>query len=98
MKYSNLALLFIALSVVTGCKKQNLRGKTTPSKDGKTYFAVADNNGGGCGPIYVDGKPWTLKLNEPGPITPGAHKIKCGEEVEFQVPNGVIFSFDYWGP
>ncbi|MBV9072753.1 MAG: hypothetical protein JOZ10_03895 [Acidobacteria bacterium] len=77
---------------------RDLRGSYTGSRDGKSYLIVADDNGGGCGPIEVDGKIWAYAKGTPGPIGPGWHHIKCGEEIEFRVPAGVVYSFDYWGP
>jgi hypothetical protein len=40
--------LFFALAL-TGCDDGYLRGSVTPSKDGLTYLAVIDDNGGHCG-------------------------------------------------
>jgi hypothetical protein len=87
-----------------GCDDGHLRGAVTPSTDGKTYLAVVDDNGGECGPIYVDGRPWKKPLEEPREIRPGVHKIACepvqGDDgsISFRVPAGVVFRFDYWGP
>ena len=75
-----------------------LRGSVKKSIDGKTYLNVIDDNGGGCGPMIVDGKLWPYKINEKGLISPGVHTIKCGGEIGFEIPPGVVFSFDYWGP
>jgi hypothetical protein len=35
--------------------------------------------------------------------TPGKHTISCntaesGSEIGFEIPAGVIYRFDYWGP
>ncbi len=76
----------------------HLRGSVKPSKDGNTYLIVADDNGGGCGPIKVDGVQWPHAINEAGSIKPGIHKIACGGEIEFEIPVGTTFRFDYWGP
>jgi len=89
---------FIACIAVAGCDDGYLRGSVAPSNDGKTYLAVVDDNGGNCGPIIVDGKTWSYKINELGVISPGRHKIECGGWIEFDIPQGVVFSFDYWGP
>ncbi len=50
-----LLLLPFTIALVS-CDDSNLRGSVTISGDGKTYLAVVDDNGGGCGPIFVDGK------------------------------------------
>ena len=92
---SSALTLFITL---VGCADGHLRGAVTESKDGNTYLAVVDDNGGKCGPIFVDGKEWKYKIDQPGPISPGTHSIKCGTEIEFEIPKGVIFRFNYWGP
>ena len=75
-----------------------LRGAVKSSDDGKTYLAIIDDNGGACGPIYVDGEKWPYAIGTPGPIEPGRHTIACGTEISFEIPPGVVFSFDYWGP
>ena len=80
------------------CGDDHLRGSVKPSQDGKTYLKISNDNGGKCGDILVDGKVWNYKINEPGLIEPGMHKIFCGAEIEFEIPKGVVFSFDYWGP
>ncbi len=92
------SLAVLLLMTLSGCDKEHLRGAVKKSEDGNTYLAVVDDNGGKCGPIYVDGKEWKYKIGEPGPISPGTHFIKCGTEIEFEIPKGVIFQFNYWGP
>lgn len=76
----------------------HLRGSTTESSDGQTYLSILDDNGGGCGPILVDGQAWPHKIGVPGLIAPGIHRIECGGGLELEIPPGVIFHFDYWGP
>ena len=100
MKILRVLIAFCILNLVACTKSSNrdLRGSTTVSKDAKTYLVIADNNGGGCGPIYVDNKIWDHKLNEQGEISAGPHKIKCGTEIQFEIPTGKVFTFDYWGP
>lgn len=94
----------LRLSVVTvavflgGCGDGDLRGSTSVSKDGRTYFVVADVDGGGCGPVLVDGKPWPYPQHAAGPIQPGVHAIKICTEMPFEVAAGTTYSFDYWGP
>lgn len=81
------------------CNGDNyLRGEVKPSTNGKTYFGVIDDNGGECGPLLLDGKPWSLALGEITEIEAGEHTIHCGVSISFTVPEGVIFKFDYWGP
>ena len=75
-----------------------LRGAVAKSKDGGTYFGVADNDGGGCGQIYVDDKPWPHAPNEIAPISPGHHSIRICSEMPFEVEAGTTYLFDYWGP
>lgn len=91
-----LPLLF-AIALVA-CDDGYLRGSVTISSDGKTYLAIVDDNGGGCGPIFVDGKIWSHSIGEAGLIASGRHKIQCGGWIEFDIPEGVVFHFDYWGP
>ena len=93
--------LLLAISLCTfiaGCGDSYLRGSVEPSSDGKTYLSVVDDNGSGCGPIKIDGKIWGHPIGQPGIISPGTHVIECGGEIEFDVPAGVVFKFDYWGP
>lgn len=95
---NNIKILFsIALVGLIGCGG-HLRGKVSPSPDGKTYLAVVDDNGGGCGPIRVDGEVWPHPIGQAGLIAPGEHRIECGGEIVFTIPPGVVFQFDYWGP
>jgi hypothetical protein len=91
-------LTFAALLGCVACSKGSLRGTATPSQDGQTYLVVADDNGGHCGPIKVDGKVWPHPVGEAGPILPGHHTIQCGLDIEFDIRPGVVFKFDYWGP
>ncbi len=88
----------MAAAVLTACDDGHLRGAVTPSEDGKTYFGVIDDNGGHCGPIMLDGREWTRPIGEVAEIPPGRHTISCGAEISFDVPDGVVFLFDYWGP
>lgn len=90
----------IAITVLlTGCELGgDVHGTAKPSRDGKTYLVVMDDNGGGCGPILVDGKKWKYRINEAGPIAPGVHTIKCGGDIQFEVTAGTTYHFDYWGP
>lgn len=86
---------------LTACDDGHLRGSVVASETGKTYLAVVDDNGGKCSPIFVDGNEWHFAIGEAGQIEPGVHTIGCGATTEltsFEVPPGVVFSFDYWGP
>ena len=91
-------MLFSVLLATAGCEKRDLRGTAVPSKDGQTYLVVEDDNGGKCGPIFVDGKLWPHALHAPGAVSPGRHTIKCGTEVAFEIRPNTIFHLDYWGP
>jgi len=80
-----------------------LRGDAESSSDGRTYLLIQDDNGGLCGSILVDGEIWPHEIGVMGVIEPGLHTLGCGSladpgEVEVVVPEGVVFSFDYWGP
>ena len=82
-----------------GCSGDGeLRGAVTKSEDGGTYFGVDDDDGGGCGPIYVDGELWPHPLHSVAPIQPGKHTIKICTEMSFEVATGTTYRFDYWGP
>ncbi len=93
-------LIWLALLVMTsvGCADRDLRGSYERSSDGKTYLAILDNNGGGCGPIFLDGEEWRHPIGQAAQIEPGQHTISCGGDIGFTVPAGVIYRFDYWGP
>lgn len=99
MKRATIKFVVLAAALTLwSCDDGHLRGAVTPSKDGKTYLAVVDDNGGGCGPILVDGKLWAHEIGVSSPISPGRHTIECGGSIEFDIPQGVIYRFDYWGP
>ena len=91
-------MIVCAALLASSCGDRDLRGSFERSADGKTYLAVVDNNGGGCGPIFVDGKQWPHPIGHPAAIEPGRHTIKCGGEIGFKIPPGVVYRFDYWGP
>jgi hypothetical protein len=91
----------IAALLGAGCDDGHLRGSVAAASDNGTYLVVADDNGGGCGQIFVDGKPWPHRVGIRGSIEPGVHGISCGSpstDIKFEVPAGVVFTFDYWGP
>ncbi len=98
MKLRRLIIAWVTASAVGGCDDGYLRGSVSDSPDGATYLAVVDDNGGKCGPIRVDGIVWPHKLGEPGRVSPGHHTIECGGKISFEIPKGVVFRFDYWGP
>ena len=80
---------------------RNLRGSFKVSPDHKTYLVIEDDNAGGCDPLMIDGAKWNLKKGEAGAISAGAHKIQCGKDdsgIGFDIPDGTVFSYDYWGP
>ena len=91
-------LICLIAALSSGCDDGHLRGSVTPSDDDRTYLAVVDDNGGQCGPILVDGEKWPYAIGQPGPIEPGRHTIECGGALSFEIPAGVVYSFDYWGP
>ena len=95
---SALALALLAILATFGSESRELRGRSVPSKDGQTYLVVDDDNGGKCGPLLVDEKPWPHPIHTPGTITPGRHRIECGGWAEFNVEPATTFHFDYWGP
>jgi len=75
-----------------------LRGRYKLSGDGKTYLVIEDDNGGECGPLYVDKEEWPHGINEKGEVQPGNHGVECGTGIEILVKEGVTYYFDYWGP
>jgi hypothetical protein len=93
-----LALVFIAWLGCVACSDGNLRGTFKASGDGNTYLAIVDDNGGHCGPLTVDGIVWRHAIGDAVRIEPGHHTISCGGEIEFDIPRGVVYKFDYWGP
>ena len=95
---SLLAIVGLLLLIFYPKGKRHLRGSTEASKNGKTYLVIVDDNASACHEIKIDGKVWPHKKNEAGLISPGIHKIECGGEIEFEIPSGVIFYFNYWGP
>jgi hypothetical protein len=84
--------------LLCACSDGHLRGAVSKSTDGKTYFAVLDDNGGKCGQLKVDGVVWPHPIGKIVPFQPGEHIISCGAEIAFSVPAGVVYKFDYWGP
>ena len=86
------------------CQDRNLRGWWKKSSDGKTYLVVDDPDGSNCPPIFVDGRALAVGIGERSAIEPGEHSINCGvgsdmrQGIGFNVPAGVEYHFDYWGP
>lgn len=93
-------VLLLAWLTLSSCFREDLRGDSTRSPDGKTYLVIKDDNGGACGPMKLDDQVWPHRINEPGPITPGIHKLECGDSgsVQIEVRAGKTYHFDYWGP
>lgn len=91
-------ILLLSILAFVGCDDDYLRGEVSQSGDGKTYLSIIDDNGGQCGAIYVDGKVWPHTIGKEALISPGTHTIECGAKIEFEIPKGVVFKFDYWGP
>ena len=75
-----------------------LRGRYKPSQDNKSYLVIEDNNGGQCGPLYVNNKKWPHSVNIKGETSPGEHLIECGSSVVVNIKQGNTYYFDYWGP
>jgi hypothetical protein len=91
-------LLATAAVWLLACSERELRGSVVASPDGGTYLVVDDDNGGACGPILVDGKPWPYPIHVLGALAPGPHIIDCSGEISFALAEGTTFHFDYWGP
>lgn len=89
--------LLSTLLALYGCNTRHLRGFYKDSSDGNTYLVLVHDNGGACGPIRVDGKVWPYELGQKGLISAGVHTIECGGGLSFEIPEKVIFYFDYWG-
>jgi hypothetical protein len=60
------AFMTVLLMALVACNGDKLRGSSIPSNDGRTYLIVADNNGGDCGSIKVDGSTWSHPIGEAG--------------------------------
>jgi len=89
-------LALLVASIALGCDDRPLRGSVEPSRDGETYFAVADNHGGTCR-IKVDGVPWPHKDNVAARIKPGPHTIDCDGSISFEIPPGGSFQIRLLG-
>lgn len=105
MKVATVLGSFIAIGIalsVAGifyfADRKPLRGSIKNSEDGKTYLIIADDNRTACREILVDGRKWPHPKNVPGEVMPGSHLLHCGGEIQFDIPAGVVFTFDYWGP
>jgi hypothetical protein len=96
---SALAPILLLALFVAGCDTELVRGEVTPSEDGQTYFAVLEYNGD-CETVSIDGELWPHAKGRFARIEPGNHTIAdChGSEIGFDIPAGVRFGFDYWGP
>ncbi|MBV1921990.1 MAG: hypothetical protein KUG73_15025 [Pseudomonadales bacterium] len=75
-----------------------LRGRYKASGDGKTYLVIEDDNGGKCGPLYVDKKVWPHGIDARGEVEAGDHSIECGGWMGVSIREGSTYYFDYWGP
>jgi hypothetical protein len=98
VKNSFIIAVLFSLLAHPACHKRDLRGSSKPSDDGKTYLVVADDNGGHC-ELTLDGKAWPHAKGQPGRVQSGHHSLSsCGAEIGFDIPEGVVYTFDYWGP
>jgi hypothetical protein len=92
----------VATTLLAACDDGDLRGRTVPSPDGRTYFVVDDGNGDWCAArLLVDGAPWPHKLHARGAIQPGSHRVACADTTNgfsFDIQEGTTYHFDYWGP
>jgi hypothetical protein len=98
--FSLYSLVLVATVVgLFACADRELRGTTSPSADGETYLSIVDD-GAICEGLEVDGDPWTHGLDRAARISPGTHEIGCSGEalLSFEIEEGVVFEFDYWGP
>ena len=85
--------------LVGACEKTETRGRSTPSKDGRTYLVIVESPG--CAAFRIDGVPWAYPMGVPGVVAPGRREITCSDEsnrIGFEVTPGTTFHFDYWGP
>ena len=97
MKRSISAAMLLSVLAWAGCRSGDLRGASKPSPDGKTYLVVADDNGGHC-ELRLDGKVWPHAKGEAGRVDSGRHTLSCGGDIVLDIPEGVVYTFDYWGP
>ncbi len=106
MRVRFLVLMACASLIVPlqGCSNRDLRGWWADSDDGQTYFVLEDTNSENCPPVFIDSKEVVTAIGSKVHISAGNHSITCGKAgeidqgVEFTVPPGVIYHFDYWGP
>jgi len=68
---------YIFVFFLWNCGDGILRGREVKSTDSKPYLVVEDDNGGGCGPILVDGQIWEYEIGEAGEID-----FACNKSVE----------------
>ena len=102
-KIVGLGAVVLAGLAFVGCDSRSLRGSMSASEDGATYLVIADDNGGDCDAIKVDGRVWGYALERAGPVAPGMHVVECsvGDSaagISIMIPEGMTFTFDYWGP
>jgi hypothetical protein len=97
-KHLHKLVSLLSVMALAACGDGHPRGSVSKSADGKTYFAVMDDNGGKCGQVSVDGVAWPHPIGKVVLFQPGDHTISCGGEIAFTIPAGTTFKFDYWGP
>ena len=99
----------LVMSLFLGCSGRgdgHLRGAVSPSKGGQTYLRILAADACPPGELIVDGQMWPHASSTPVPVEPGVHTVNCGpmdevtlsNGIAFDVPAGVVFAFDYWGP
>ena len=94
-------MLTLLGGITVACADRDLRGSSNPSVDGKTYLVIDDDNGGKCGGLLVDSKPWLHPVHAAGAISPGQHQVGCGDprnSLTIRVDSGRTYRFSYWGP
>jgi hypothetical protein len=98
MRHAIAIALFVSSFAFVGCRSGDLRGSSKASPDGKTYLVVAHDNGGRC-PLKLDGTAWPHAKGQAGRVESGHHTLSsCDAAFGIDIAEGVVYTFDYWGP